>query len=311
MGTRARPPTSWHRALRRRARSCEHQSSRSRLLSTVVSTATWERLRLQGLSYTSPVRLLLAIAVLLGLAACERANREPDPVELPMPKVTVTLVDPGSEPRTPLQIHAKAGARATIRYTRVTDFELGSRRYVQHLTEVYADEIVEVAPDEIHSRMTTLAVSVDPAPRGRDMSEAIGAIEDHWRNARGLHLRPTLLRSRRQAPFSLRPEAMVPSPEQPVGVGARWHVEIEEGGSRASVDVVLLARDGDRFRERRDYQAEHRSAEEWVSVAGTTLLDASVSSMEVEMRGTNSLVLHRESGDVHGTETIESVPLGP
>lgn len=251
------------------------------------------------------------VTILALLAGCERAN-EPVGVELPMPKITVKLLDAGSEPRAELRGHPHAGAKQTFVFTRSVDMRVGNRDSRQDVMMTYDIELVGVEDGAIHARQTLRALTVNPPLETGDPSAMIGATLDTWRDARGAHVRPSLRREphANATPSTPYPELLAIAPEEPVGVGARWHEEIEYGPSHASVDVELLARVGDHVRERLTYRGERTMKDVSATYTGMMTGDFRLDELDGTAEGSNSLVFHRDGHEVPATETLSLRPAG-
>ena len=177
-----------------------------------------------------------AVAIAIALSACERADSSgADPG---FPKATVTLRDPGSEPRTAIRSHLRAGEHARCDVsTQMTD-----ERFHRDLPSLaYSCEIfvVDVSDGVTHLR--------ERVTSSRD-HVLDGATFDLWHDSRGATVRPetsTVARSWRPEPL----EMHLIDPAEPVGTGARWREAIESGSTTASSDCTLVSRDGDHVHE--------------------------------------------------------------
>jgi hypothetical protein len=248
--------------------------------------------------------------ILLVLASCER-TKAPDGVQLPLPKVTVKLVDPGAEPRVELRSHPHEGAKQTFLLTRTVIVQVGDREVKQTMAMTYDVELIAVEHDEIHSRMTIRSMSVDPASKTFDPSVQIGSTEDSWRDARGVQVRPSLLRTREDPKsMSSRPEMLAIAPQEAVGVGAHWHEDIENGAAHASVDAELLSNDGHKVRERLTYSSDRGVQGVGSTYTGTTTIEFALEELDGSGDGSNSFTFRRDGRDFAGTETLSIRPAG-
>lgn len=252
---------------------------------------------------------VLWIGIVVAATSCERAHPDADPMQLPMPKVTVKLLDPGREPRVPLRIDAPAGAKATFRLTSQT--ELPGRTITT--TETYDTEVMAIGHGEIHTRQTVRNVTIVPAPKSLDPGAMIGTTLDTWHDARGAHLRRSVMRTRLSDydPQDTRIELLAIAPEEMVGVGARWHEDIQYGAATASVDGELLSRDGDRHSWRITYRSERHRAKWPATIEGSAIVEVVAGQVDGSVHGSNTVILHGPHGDLRGSETFDVVGVRP
>ena len=111
----------------------------------------------------------VAIMLVLACASCER-TKAPDGIQLPMPKITLKLVDAGAEPRVALRARPRLGAKATFEHTRTSHHWIGHEDRVERVVVTSDFEIISVEGDEVHTRLTTRSISVDPPPKRHDPS---------------------------------------------------------------------------------------------------------------------------------------------
>jgi len=187
----------------------------------------------------------------VALFACERAHDDTTTVERPTPKVVVRMIDRGVEPRARLIGHPRSGAhgRYEIAYELSTPSPPSSTKTVRQ--KATYEGTVDVDGDVIHTRERVL----DADGPGR---KAIGRVMDSWRDPRGVYVRASLITMREGDSIdgdSIQPELATISPDEPVGVGGRWHEDVVVGDHSASCDIELLARDGDHIRQRVTYRA--------------------------------------------------------
>jgi hypothetical protein len=251
----------------------------------------------------------LPLAAVVCLLGCERASDATDPVKLPLPVVQVDLVDSGIEPREPIRLESEvaAGSKWTSRHVWTI---AGEHRPTRTITETYDVEMISQDGGEAHTRATLRNVTVDPAPTTYDPKLHVGDTIDSWRDRRGVHTRPSLMRTHDKEfePNPSRPELLVIAPEESVGVGARWHEVIDQGGARANVNVELLARDTDKIRERLTFHTERWIKKLPASVDGTATLETALHGIHGSASGSSTVVVHDpDHGDIQLHETIEDV----
>jgi hypothetical protein len=171
----------------------------------------------------------------------------------------------------------------------------------------YESTVIDVLPDGgTHTRQRML----DGDPR----TQAIrGRVADIWRDARGVYVRPTLLTLGPKDPgdttSGAQPELATVAPEEPVGVGGRWHEDITQGDDTASIEVELLARDGDHVRQRVTF---HSTGVMWGFPAtrdGTMMEEFDLSGAEGSLHGDIAFVVQARQGTVNATGTLDVVTL--
>lgn len=201
-----------------------------------------------------------AILIAAALGACERAGSGQKTVELPLPKVTVTLIDAGAEPRAPIRIHRTEGEHTRSVATRTGSLEAPRFHTLPASTFVSDLVILDVHDGVIHSHQRIVS-SGDSA--------LDGVTFDNWRDFRGAHVRPTIVTvpdGKALPPGGFDPRADTVAPDEPVGEHARWHEDIELPSKSASFDCTLEKRDGDRIRF--SCENEVRGAFLWHAVRG-------------------------------------------
>lgn len=257
--------------------------------------------------YTRPMRTAAVVGLLVVAASCERARDREDPIEpvqLAPPKITVKVLDAGREPRVPIRMKPRPSARVSFLFTSRIAYDQGES-YVA--TQIYENEILDEADGQFHWRQTIRAVTIAPAP-AIDPDSMIGDTIEGWHDTRGVAIRPMLLRSRAAATVDSRgsyPEQLFVWPQEALGVGARWHEDIEVAGTVASLDLEMLANDGHRIRFGISHR--HEAREPRTVVVGTGILELSVDGLDGAFHGTNS-ILFFETG-IRGTETVSNVRL--
>jgi hypothetical protein len=231
--------------------------------------------------------------IALALCACERAKHD-QTVELPMTNVTVHVIDAGLEPRAPLRYTGKGhGPIQFALTTRVTHDRGGSSPSKTTLFE----STLELGSDGLFHEHQ----------RGLDDK---GTISDAWFDTRAVHVRRTLVRGPDVSDRVGSAERHIVFPDEPVGVGARWHEDITYGTSTATDDVELLARDGDHVREKITYHAESRSPKhDWpMHRDGTVIEDFELDGSDASMHQVDTYVMDNSDDEgTKGTATIDLV----
>jgi hypothetical protein len=246
--------------------------------------------------------LLVALALAIALGACERAGSGEKTVELPVAKVTVHMIDPGAEPRALIRMHAKPGAKATFVATVSGEFDQPRRAPMPSQTFTYETEIVDVSGDGVmHMRQRVVAGSI---------AKAIGRVYESWIDARSARVRPTLatLGADDAIPDgNEEPELALISPDEAVGVGARWHEDATIGKQVASVDVELLSRDGDRLRERLTFHVDGEIRGSPARRDGTVIEELALTDPDGSMHRNETFTIDFPQGGAHGTRTADIV----
>jgi hypothetical protein len=238
------------------------------------------------------VRRTICLGWAIALCACQRARDEEKTVELPLPKVTVHVIDPGAEPRAPLRYHSvykPVVLKATYRVTTEKGLANTITRSLEASREQGADGVFHEHEQELDGN---------------------GATIDAWFDAREIHPRPTVERGTKVHAEGGSPELQEIFPEEPVGVGARWHEDIAIGASTASVDVELVSRDGDRARERITYHSDGKSPTQgWpMHHDGTVILELDLGGVDPSVHMEETYVIDKSSGKVgKGSMTMDIV----
>ena len=240
-----------------------------------------------------------ALAIVLALSACEREKHD-QTIEVPAPKVTVKLIDPGAEPRMALRMAAKAGARAVFDAKVTGEFDQPRRGPMPTVSFAFESEVVDVTDGIMHVRQRVIDAS---AP------SYVGRTFDTWFDARGVRTRalegmPPGSTNERDAP---EPDLALVSPEEAVGVGAKWHEDIVMGDATASVDVELLSRDGDRVRERIAFHADMPILKSPAHRDGTTIEEFSLDDPDGSVHRNETFSIEFPQGRAHGTRTTDVV----
>jgi hypothetical protein len=253
------------------------------------------------------------IAVVVGALGCERASDGWKKVELPVPVIHVELLDPGGEPREAIRFDPTIAAGTKWTYRRVWTIA-SEHRPKRTITETYDFDLISTDHGEMHTLGTLRAVAFEPAPKDHDPNKHLGDTIESWRDARGALVRPSVVHTRDPDldVSYVRPELLVIAPQEPVGVGARWHEVIDQGGARASVDVELAERDADHIRERLTYRTERTISKRPATADGTALIDTSLHALEGSVSGSSTVVIHDpDHGDTQLQETIASEVVRP
>jgi hypothetical protein len=236
-------------------------------------------------------RTVIALCV-VGVCACEHAKHD-QTVELSLPKVTVHVIDPGAEPRAPLRYHGNGYQGVVYKATYSVRTEKGAEntitRSVESTREVGADGVYHEHQRELDGDHDTI---------------------DSWFDAREIHPRPSVESGPKVNADSADPALQEIFPDEPVGVGATWHEDITIGANRASVDVELVARDGDHARERITYHSETRSATRaWpMHHDGTATLELDLGGVDPSVHVEETYVIDKSNGKVgKGDMTMDLV----
>jgi hypothetical protein len=241
------------------------------------------------------VRRLIVLGI--AFAACEKAGDGRKTIEVKLPKLTVTLVDAGAEPRAPLRFHFKAGS--------VTTFEETSDGTTHHRDSRVTHE------GPVHERVEVRVVAVEPDGHFQQHSRAAHDVEQDTRvDARGrvessVTTYPSGNDHPPPSPFY---EHGIVFPEEAVGPGAHWRFVAEADHERATVDATLVSVQHSEIEVRTTFVGVHPKSQVVIDLIGTT-------DLHIDLAG-GSTTLHTQErmspegrGGIWSEDTIDVVPV--
>lgn len=208
-----------------------------------------------------PVLALVGIVAVLGLASCGDGGANGPS----RPGLTLTLRDPGAEPRLPLRYALEAGAKRSYRMTQVATMSMGAlpKPVTTTSSSSLELEVLSVRPDggadvrcvasasTVESSLVGSAQTV-PGSRVRGVLTPRGEFRDFELEFDAADADAATRRTLDRTAPALKEafEKMgVMLPDAPVGVGARWAMSGTVTSMGLSfdthADVTLEARDGD------------------------------------------------------------------
>ena len=222
-------------------------------------------------------RAVLSLCV-LALCACRHGDDEKT-FELPLPKVTVHVIDPGAEPRAPLRLHGSGHPAVVYKSTAQVTTEKG---FTNTITRSIESTRERDADGVYHEHL-------------RDLDR--GGTIDSWFDAREVYTRATV----KTGTVAWKDVTLLEVfPDEDLGVGARWHEDIAIGKASASADVELLAKDGDRVRERITYHGDDTTPKNgWAAHHdGTATLELDLGGIDPSMHMEETYVMDKSNGKV-------------
>jgi hypothetical protein len=228
--------------------------------------------------------------LLAGLVACERAHgaKEKKEIRIPPPALTMTLVDPGAEPRVARRFHLRPEVATYERSSRMID-QIGARR-VAHPTSVMRFEVRVSGPDakgwyHDHSRITSTehrAAAGDAAltKQERKLAQWEGVETESTVDDRGLRQGDAIALADPDADvedhFGYTAEYAGLLPAEPIGVGARWRIISAAGHEQVTIDATLVAATDDQLEMRTTFDAVYRFPSQTMREHGTADLHISL-----------------------------------
>jgi hypothetical protein len=267
------------------------------------------------------VRGLLVLGIAFAaLSACEKAGDSRKTIEQPPPKVTVTLVDAGAEPRAPLRYHYKPDSAATFERTGTETDQRGDRT-AHHQTDYMIVE-ARIAGVDADGRFHEHARIVDAGHRPHPGDQPLSDAERAWstvretevdtsQDARGRSISQTLLLAPGTDPAQLAHVALEHTmvlPDEPVGVGARWHFELDTRLDYASVDATLIGAHGDQLDVHVTYDAFHRIPGQSLAAKGSADWHVDLAGPHTTMHA-RSHVVPDPAGDGSAEMIVDVAPV--
>ena len=260
----------------------------------------------------------------IALAACEKASDGHKTVDVPAPKVTVTLLDAGAEPRAPLRSHYKPGATAVFeRAVDQTDHH-GAR--AAHDPTGYTrmeTHVVEVGDDgHFHQHSRTLEAGHRPRPGDAPLTEMVtkayaaleGSERDTWYTPTGRLERMTKTLGRdadEKSPAHYDYEYTQVLPDEAVGPGARWRIVIDGELDSAQVDATLVSVRGDELEVRSTYTAVHRLPSQVLDSVGTADLHLDLAGPKTTLHAQERINAERGAPGWWRERTVDVVSVAP
>jgi hypothetical protein len=194
-------------------------------------------------------------ALLVACGGKDESVGRKDPVEEVTTQATLTVDDPGVEPRTLLRFARRAGQHAELRSLATFTWPNGD---VDRKAAAFDVDVLEVVGGVTHARETLRSFD-GPI----DARRLVGMTTETWLDARGQAARPARIRLEaapiqpgEKDPF---PELTVVLPDVAVGVGAAWRLQIAlQGDTTSAVEAKLVELAADHIRLRIAFRTELR-----------------------------------------------------
>ncbi|MEM9455658.1 MAG: hypothetical protein AAGF11_15860 [Myxococcota bacterium] len=272
-----------------------------------------------------PLRLLVAVLLLLTASACASKDDAPPAVEkitvATRSAPTITLDDPGQEPRAPLRLRPAAGTRETLELA--IGMTMGMRSDGQDLPAIpvpttrtrLSSQVQQAGPDGITVKhavedMSVEATSAVPQAVVDQVRATIEPLRKYQAvtrmDPRGIVLggdaliprdMPVTTRQTMQQLTESMGQLTAPLPREAVGIGARWTAvsDITQNGMklRQTVHYTLVARAEDQAT--LELTLEQVLLDSKVDVPGTLGSSARVGRFDSAGRGTVELDLRHVS----------------
>jgi hypothetical protein len=257
--------------------------------------------------FAAVLRVMLLLSM---LAACERAKDagSDDVVEtkLSATDVKITLVEPGREPRRPMRSLPPAGAKKSYR-AELTFLHDGGD---QMRTRMRQDsEVVGVDGGVVHGRQTVRAIEQVPRDESTPLPP-IGMTIDSWLDGRGIEARRSVARASRKLESDTVdgfPELTLAFPEEPIGEGARWRLDVTTSDMRAAVEVELTSWRGERFHQRFSYRTTVQVPYS-ITYAGTGEIEGTLHTLDLKAWTTGTFKVDANGETARGTRRVEIAP---